>query len=642
MAPSPARPFRSVLAANRGEIAVRIVRAAKHLGLRAVAVYSDADRDSMAVREADSAVRIGPAIPAQSYLNIDAVIEAALTAKAEAIHPGYGFLSENAAFAEAVIGAGLVWIGPSPDAIRAMGDKGEAKRIARAAGVPLIPGYEGADQSLDGLLAEAERIGWPVLIKAAMGGGGRGQRRVASAEAFADALNSARREAESAFGDGRVILERALSGVRHVEVQVFGDVHGNLVHLGERDCSVQRRNQKIIEEAPSPAVAPALRSRMGDAALRLARAANYTNAGTVEFLLDPQGGFYFLEMNTRIQVEHPVTEAITGFDLIRMQFDVAMGKRLDITQEQVAFDGHAIEARLCAEDPLDGYRPQTGTIVWTRQTADVRFDEALAGHDVITPFYDSMLGKVIAHGATREEAQTRLIQALQQIQVLGVRTNRAHLIALLESEAFRAGTHDIAWLDARSEPHPDPLASPEAVAAALILAHGAGAGWSTSGHRVTPVWLQNRKVTRRFAVTNGVCEGLSLASCHIDAEYGLVSARLARGDEVFLIEGALVPGGLHLQGPSGDDLFEDVTYSPAVPKGAGSDGRLRAPMDGRVVAVRAAAGDPVTKGQVLVILEAMKMEHEIAAPFDGRIESIAIAAGAQTAAKAVLVTLTPA
>ena len=358
------RPFKSVLIANRGEIAARIIREAQALGLRTIAVCSDADREAEYVSMADAFVHIGPPAAAASYLGVERILAAAGATGAEAIHPGYGFLSENPDFAEAVLAAGLVWIGPSPAAIRAMGDKGNAKEIARKAGVPVIPGYDGDDQSDARLLAEAHRIGWPVLIKAALGGGGRGQRKVTTAQAFSDALAAARREALSAFASDRMILERALEDVRHVEVQVFGDSHGHIIHLGERDCSVQRRNQKIIEEAPAPGVDTALRNRMGEAAVALARAVGYTNAGTVEYLLDQSGSFWFLEMNTRIQVEHPVTEEITGTNLIRWQFAIAAGAPLPLQQQQVAITGHAIEARLCAEDPGNGFSPQVGRGEW--------------------------------------------------------------------------------------------------------------------------------------------------------------------------------------------------------------------------------------------------------------------------------------
>src|SRR6201996_4717990 len=402
-------PFFKILIANRGEIALRIMRTARRLGYGVVAVYSDADHDALHVREADAAVRIGEALPAQSYLNIEAIIAAAKASGAGAVHPGYGFLAENADFAQACRDAGLVFIGPSPEQIKAMGNKAGAKEIMQKAGVPVVPGYQGADQSDAVMLAEAKKIGFPVMIKAVAGGGGRGMRLVADDAGFADALRSARSEAKAAFGDGTVILERAIQNPRHIEIQVFGDRYGNAVHLGERDCSVQRRHQKLIEEAPSPAMTPKLRQRMGEVAVAAVRSLHYEGAGTLEFLLDERGEFYFMEMNTRLQVEHPVTEAITGLDLVELQLRVANGEPLGLVQEQVKFSGHAIEVRLCSEDASRDFMPQSGRMAGWQMPENVRVEHALKSGSELPSFYDSMIAKIVSHGASRDEARGKLI-----------------------------------------------------------------------------------------------------------------------------------------------------------------------------------------------------------------------------------------
>ncbi|MFT3809755.1 MAG: biotin carboxylase N-terminal domain-containing protein [Micropepsaceae bacterium] len=630
----PARPFTRLLVANRGEIAWRVVREAQASGLTPIAIYSDADVNSAHVMIARTRRRIGAAAPAASYLNIPAILDAAKATGAEAVHPGYGFLAENAEFAEAVIAAGLVWIGPPPDAIRAMGDKGAAKRVARQAGVPLIPGYDGDDQSDATLSAEAAKIGWPVMIKAAMGGGGRGMRRVERADDFATALASARREAKSAFADDRVILEKAIDGARHVEVQVFGDAQGNVVHLSERDCSVQRRNQKVLEEAPAPGMTAELRAAMGAAAEKLARAVGYVNAGTVEFLLAQDGQFYFLEMNTRIQVEHPVTEMVTGLNLIRLQFDIAMGKPLSIDLEGVALNGHAIEARLCAEDPDDGFKPQTGTLTMSTEGVprDVRID--WSGTPDVTGDYDSMIAKVIAHGATRDEARLKLIAALDGLAVLGLRTNRAFLRDVLSDADFAAGGVDTGWLTRRAANAPAFDAELGGIAAAL-LAKGAGDGWSSTAARKTPVWLKSSGETQRL-------DGGSVA----------VTTEPRGGDradqpvvQVMLSDGRtglakIMKDGAHISLGGRDALFEDVTYAAAEAGGAAS-GEVRSPMAGKIAALKATAGASVAKGDVIAILESMKMEHEIRAKVSGTVASVATSEGAQVAPNAVLVTITP-
>src|ERR1700742_2624610 len=417
-------PFFKILIANRGEIARRIMATCRRLGYGVVAVYSDDDRDALHVREADQAVRIGEALPAQSYLNIPAIIAAAKASGAGAVHPGYGFLAENADFAHACRDAGLIFIGPSPDSIKAMGNKAGAKEIMQKAGVPVVPGYQGADQSDAAMLAEAKKIGFPVMIKAVAGGGGRGMRLVAGEAGFAEALRSARSEAKAAFGDGAVILERAIANPRHIEIQVFGDRYGNAIHLGERDCSVQRRHQKLIEEAPSPAVSPKLRQRMGEVAVAAVRSLRYEGAGTLEFLLDSSGAFYFMEMNTRLQVEHPVTEAITGLDLVELQLRVAAGEPLGLAQDDITFSGHAIEVRLCSEDAVHDFMPQSGRMALWQMPGEIRVEPALQSGSVIPPYYDSMIAKLISHDTTRDAARRQLVHGLEQTVAFGVTTNQ--------------------------------------------------------------------------------------------------------------------------------------------------------------------------------------------------------------------------
>ncbi|MBP6013869.1 MAG: ATP-grasp domain-containing protein [Alphaproteobacteria bacterium] len=636
------RPFKSVLIANRGEIAVRIVREAQAAGLRAIAVYSDADKRALHVESADAAVHIGPAPARDSYLNAEHILAAAKQTNAEAIHPGYGFLSENPDFAQAVIDAGLVWIGPSPAAIRAMGDKGNAKEIARKAGVPVIPGYDGDDQSGAKLLAEAKKIGWPVLIKAALGGGGRGQRRVTQEADFADALASARREALSAFASDRMILEKALDNVRHIEVQVFGDAHGNVIHLGERDCSVQRRNQKIIEEAPAPGVSEELRQRMGTAAVALAKAVNYTNAGTVEYLLDREGHFYFLEMNTRIQVEHPVTEEVTGTNLIQWQFTVAKGEPLPLKQNDVKITGHAIEVRLCAEDPGDAFRPQLGRIAgFATSRLKCRVDIGVSRETEITDNYDSMIAKIIANGSTRDDARRKLLDDLMKLYLVGPRTNRSYLIDLLSRDAVVAGAVDIGWLERQPTFADDHLLSDTGATAALFLAYGRGNGWTSTGVRRTKVKLRERDKEHEYTVENGRVGNVALhevlrayrttpSTIVVDTPKGRIQADIDK-------RGASLQLGLH-EGRN-TAHFEDITYAPAEPKGSAGANVIRAPMAGRIVKLMAEPGQTVAKNQVLVILEAMKMEHELKALTDGVVESIAAKVGDQVAMRQTLVTL---
>jgi geranyl-CoA carboxylase alpha subunit len=620
--------FGKILIANRGEIAWRIMRTAKAMGYRTVAVYSDADRQAPHVGYADEAQHIGASPVGESYLSIDRILEAAHRSSADAVHPGYGFLSENEAFAAACEKAGLVFIGPPPAAIAAMGNKAAAKRRMIDAGVPCVPGYQGTDQSDANLDKEARKIGLPVMVKAAAGGGGRGMRLVEHETDLLEAIRTARTEAESAFGSGELILEKAVVDARHVEIQVFADSHGNVIHLGERDCSVQRRHQKVIEEAPSPAVDADLRRRMGAAAVAAARAIAYRGAGTVEFLLADDGAFYFLEMNTRLQVEHPVTEMITGQDLVAWQLKVAAGEPLPLTQEQVAFAGHAIEVRLYAEDAYAGFLPQTGRIAQWRPPsgAGVRVDHGMKDGLVISPYYDSMIAKVIAHGATREEARARLVRALHQTVVLGSTTNRHFLIRLLDHPEFAAGKATTAFIGKHFSG--DALAPPEVSdthwkrAAALLWRRSAERfpaalrGWRNSNPEPTPIRLAVGAVERTLLITADDAAGLDdSAPFHIE------------GDDVMVDHDALTV------------RFTDKTYAPPAAVAAGSDGKLRAPMDGKIVAIKVAAGDSVRSGQTLIVLEAMKIQHQLKAALDATIESIAVREGQQVSNRTVLATL---
>lgn len=643
--------FHKILIANRGEIAVRVMRTARAMGCRTVAVYSSADADAEHVRRADQSVWIGEPLPAQSYLDIAAIVEAARISGADAVHPGYGFLAENAAFAQACRDAGLVFIGPSPEAIRAMGDKAGAKRLMQAAGVPCIPGYQGTDQSPQKLAAEAARIGWPVMIKATAGGGGRGMRLVGSAAQFDELLHSAQSEALNAFGDATVILERAIVAPRHIEIQVFADRHGNAIHLGERDCSVQRRHQKVIEEAPSPAVSDALRERMGATAVAAAKAIAYEGAGTLEFLLDAEGQYWFMEMNTRLQVEHPVTEAVTGLDLVELQLRVAAGEPLPLTQQDVRIDGHAIEVRLCAEDPRQGFMPQSGTFAAWRPSPALRTEHALRDGAAVPPYYDSMVAKLVAHGRTRDEARHRLVAGLQDTVALGIATNQPLLLRALSHEVFASGAATTAFI----ADHLDALLAPDAATdahaallAALLLQLGQH-GWpSPLAHtlpnalrfaldgtvhtaRVTPrgkgafdVALDDRDAVQ-LTLLAWQDDGTMRFSCGGLSEQALAVRETEHaGDRVLF----------HCRGRA--FRLDNLTHV-AVARGgnAGADGLLRASMNGRVIALLVAEGDAVAAGQPLVTLEAMKMEHVHCAPRAGRV-ALHVAVGAQVAARHVV------
>jgi geranyl-CoA carboxylase alpha subunit len=636
--------FRKVLIANRGEIACRIIRSARARGYRTVAVFSDVDADARHVRLADEAVALGAAPAAQSYLSIEKIIAAAQATGADAIHPGYGFLSENAAFAQACADTGLVFIGPSPEAIRVMGDKAEAKRRMIAAGVPCVPGYQDDDQSDARLTQEATRIGFPVMVKAAAGGGGRGMRLVQEPNALAAALRTARSEAKNAFGDDRLLLERAIVDARHVEIQVFGDGHGNVIHLGERDCSVQRRHQKVVEEAPSPAVDADLRARMGASAVQAAKAMTYVGAGTIEFMLDRNGDFYFLEMNTRLQVEHPVTELVTGLDLVALQFDVAAGKSPPLTQKDVRLNGHAIEVRLYAEDPRKKFLPQTGAIHLFESPSGegVRVDHGLERSGMVTPFYDPMLAKIVAHGADREEARRRLVDALEDTVLLGITTNKEFLLDVLETDAFVQGEATTEFIEKHMTLTPATPPDFEAQAAAAVLfSDGAGHGWHSSHWLQHPLKLQIGETEKNlhtardgaFWDVTGEAESARLRILEKTADHlryemnGHVrSLRFARADTV-----------LHLDLGRRVLKIEDRTFAPPATADAIADGILRAPMNGSVIAVRVTEGARVRRGDIVAVLEAMKMQHEIVAPADGTVEQVAVSPGAQVATRDPLV-----
>ena len=657
---SPSGRFASVLIANRGEIACRIIDTARRQGYRCIAVHSEADAGARHVGMADAAVCIGAPAPAESYLSIDRILEAAARSGAEAVHPGYGFLSENPDFARACRDAGLVFIGPSPEAIAAMANKAEAKRIAQEAGVPCIPGYEGGEQDDAVLIREAGKIGYPLMIKAAAGGGGRGMRLVHSGENLAEELERARSEALGAFASDELILERALLRPRHIEIQILADSHGGCIHLGERDCSVQRRHQKVVEESPSPAVDEALREAMGASAVAAAQAIDYVGAGTVEYLLDADGAFYFLEMNTRLQVEHPVTELVTGTDLVAWQLAVAQGGRIP-PQQEIRRRGAAVEVRLYAEDPMRGFLPQTGRVLRWRPSPEVRVDHGILEGGEVSSWYDPMLAKVIASGDTREEACRRLAAALRSSVALGVQTNQGFLIRLLEHPAFIAGA-DIttAFIEEHfAEPasRGAPTGVTEAAIAALLLYRSDAAatapewrGWRSTARTDTPIRLRRRRQSWNLIVqrlgdadyristaddgSGAEPESRQLTLTHTDA---LGFSHLRDG------EGAVHRAMLVREGDSlclsldGDTHpLEDATFAAPEPAVEGSDGVLRAPMNGRIMAVHAQAGDSIAAGAVLAVVEAMKMEHAVVCPAAGTVEEVAVQPGDQVANRQIL------
>jgi geranyl-CoA carboxylase alpha subunit len=645
--------LRKVFIANRGEIARRINRTLRDLGYATVAAVSDEDAGATWLSEAGEVARLGPA--PDSYRSISTVVDAARASGADAVHPGYGFLSENAAFARACEDAGLVFIGPSPEAIEAMGSKSKAKVLMVASGIPVIPGYEGADQS-DAMLAEAaSRIGFPLMVKAAAGGGGRGMRLVRHPDELARALQIARSEANNAFGSAELILERVILDARHIEIQIFADAHGNVVHLGERDCSSQRRHQKVIEEAPSPAVSPELRRRMGECAVAAARAAGYRNAGTVEFILDAGGNFYFLEMNTRLQVEHAVTECVTGLDLVAWQILVAEGRALPLRQDEVCLRGHAIEARLYAEDPDADFLPQSGRLAdWTAPGGSgIRVDHALSAGQDISPYYDPMIAKIIAHGEDREQARRGCLNALRHTLALGIRTNRRFLCALLDELTFVRGEVTTRFLDGWSRPAPDAAAEDRLWALASVLiferARWRGAptlrGWSSTGIRRSRLLLAAHGLRRRITIEpsdDGYAVRWDGAHFHVRLGEALEPPGHIRGviDSRSIEVGAAFDGTvLHLEDDAAAIAVEDHTWAPSIAaSGRGSPG-ISAPMAGTVTAVLVTLGDRVTKGQPLAVLEAMKMQHELCAPHDAVVDAIMVSVGEQVANRQMMVTL---
>ena len=644
--------FEKILIANRGEIACRVIATAQSLGYRTVAVYSEPDAGARHVQLADEAVCVGPALASASYLNVDALLDACRKTGADAVHPGYGFLSENAGFSRACKDAGITFIGPDEDAIHLMGSKRLSKLAMIEAGVPCIPGYEGEDQSDATLLKEAERIGLPLMIKASAGGGGRGMRVVTDASEIPAQLKSARQEAKSAFGSDELILERAVMQPRHVEIQVFGDRHGNVIHLGERDCSVQRRHQKVVEEAPSPAVDEALRQEMGEAAVNAAKACNYVGAGTVEFLLAPEGDFFFLEMNTRLQVEHPVTELVTGLDLVAWQIKVARGEPLPLTQEQVRLTGHAMEVRLYAEDPAQNYMPQTGPVLrWQPASGDgVRIDHGLVEGYEVGSHYDPMLAKIIAVGDSREDARRRLIRAVEDTVLMGVRDNRPFLAAILRHPVFACGEATTAFIgedfaDDASMAGESPSSQLWGLAALLRCeAETPSAdlrGWHSSTLGAQPVQLRcgDHEQTVYIRYQDNHAELIVGENSHRIATLAPGLATIDGVQQRYRMCQDGKQSWLQWQGHS--VCFEDATHSAAGTSDQAGSGQIRAPMDGAVIEVCAKAGDAVKRGQVLVIMEAMKMEHSLKADCDGTVESADLAVGSQVKRQQLLVSIKP-
>ena len=641
--------LRKILIANRGEIACRIIRTAQRLGVATVAVYSDADRETRHVAMADEAVHIGASPSTESYLRGDRIIAAAKATGAEAIHPGYGFLAENPDFADACEAAGLAFIGPSGDAMRRLGGKAAAKAVAREANVPVVPGYDGASQDAALLQREAGRIGYPVMIKAVAGGGGRGMRLVESADGFIAALESAQREAQSSFGDATVLIEKVVQRPRHIEVQVFGDRHGNVVHLFERDCSLQRRNQKVIEEAPAPGMSAALREKMCAAATRLARAVGYAGAGTVEFLVE--GGslgadapWYFIEMNTRLQVEHPVTEEITGLDLVEWQLRVASGEALPLAQDAISLNGHAIEVRLCAEDPAQGFLPSIGRIAAFSldEMSDVRLETGIRPGDVISPFYDSMIAKLITHGATRDDAADDMVTALRyELEVAGPRVNTAFLCALLEHPDVRALRMDTGLIGRDlAELTRSRIGTPEVLAAAqrLLLPAGAMSGpWGASdgfqigGARKLSVPLVVNGEPRTIKATWSTEGGAPHVAIADDA------ATIAPPPDACID----VPGGLYALFDGEQVEVRWPTYdADDIDDGQAGDA-VRAPINGKVARIFVKVRDAIAKGDRLAVVEAMKMEHVLHAVRDGIVAGVTVSEGQQVTQGTLLVSLEP-
>jgi 3-methylcrotonyl-CoA carboxylase alpha subunit len=654
--------FTSVLIANRGEIACRIARTARRLGLRVIAVYSAADAKALHVRLADEAHAIGPAPAAQSYLSIEKLIAVAKAAKADCIHPGYGFLSENADFAQACADAGIVFVGPPPAAMRAMGLKDRAKALMEKAGVPVVPGYHGEMQEPKFLQRKAYEIGYPVLIKATAGGGGKGMRRVDKHAEFETALEAAQREAKAAFGDARVLVEKYIDTPRHIEMQIFADRHGNAIHLNERDCSLQRRHQKVIEEAPAPGMSAALRAAMGEAAVAACKAAGYQGAGTVEFIADgagglKAGGFWFMEMNTRLQVEHPVTEAVTGLDLVEWQFRIAAGEALPLKQDQVRLDGHAVEARLYAEDPERGFLPSTGRLIALQfpqsegKNQNLRVDSGVEAGDEVTPFYDPMIAKLIAHGETRQQALDRLAAALDRTVVIGPRSNAGFLSRLCRAPGFRAGEFDTGFIERNlsalgcTRHGLDPAAVAAGVRELLVResARLAAANEREPGEPVSP-WdtgdaFQLSGVRRQALPI--LADGEAVTAEVVHTAHGpvvTVSGTEPAGDAVTLATADAVY--VLRQGRQTKVALRDLSLDEA--GDAEHGGLVRAPMHGKVLAVLVEQGAAVTRGQRLAIIEAMKMEHTLHAPMDGTVSEIAVTVDVQVAEGTKVMVIEPA
>lgn len=659
------RRFSSILVANRGEIACRIMRTAKALGYQTIAVYSEADRNAPHVSMADTSYLLGPAPALHSYLNSERILQAAKDTSADAIHPGYGFLSENADFAEACAANQISFIGPSPEAIFVMGDKAKAKSRMIKAGVTCIPGYEGDDQSDAYLKSKAAEIGYPVMIKAAAGGGGKGMRLVDHEKDLQSGLETARSEAENAFGSSHLILERALKNPRHVEIQIFADMHGNIIHLGERDCSVQRRHQKVIEEAPCPAITPSLRNAMGSAAVKAARDIGYRGAGTVEFLLDEHGNFYFLEMNTRLQVEHPVTEMITGLDLVEMQIDIAQGLSLKLDQNDISLSGHAIEARLYAENPADDFLPSSGPVISWRPptTPGIRVDTGVTTGSEISPYYDPMIAKIIAHGPTRHEARLKLIAALKETVLFGPSTNRKFLIDALRNSTFANGDATTGFISeqfGKGKTSAPSFSNELAVGATVLFFLSAQSNASQkqlAPNRALHNWTSGRSVSSEFDLSFGEDEFLAVINAQAPNEYSVdIDDRrtIALVDNVTpdLIE-LRVDGKPHkfffsvnpaadssqiafIAHEGGDYRIVNRNKQISTELSEVAAGAVVAPMHGLIVELNVEPGASVKKGDRLAVLEAMKMQHDLLAPIDGIVENVHASLDTQVAAKTLL------
>ena len=656
-----------ILIANRGEIACRIIKTAKQLGIKTVAVYSEADADAPHVALADQAVLIGPATVSASYLNMDNIFAATKASGADAIHPGYGFLSENAEFAKACKHQGITFIGPSPDAIQLMGCKRQSKIAMLESGVPCIPGYQQEDQSLPQLVAAAQDIGFPIMLKASAGGGGRGMRLVDDASLLEESIRSAKSEALNAFGSDQLIIEKAVIAPRHIEIQIFADQQGNTIYLGERDCSIQRRHQKVVEEAPAPGMTEELRASMGQAAVNAAKSCNYVGAGTVEFLLDKDNNFYFLEMNTRLQVEHPVTEIVTGLDLVEMQIRVAEGHPLPIQQEEINLNGHAIEVRLYAEDPSNHFYPQTGQVeYWQAAEGEgIRIDSGIETGQVISPFYDPMLAKLIGYGKTRQEAIQKVQQAIRESHLIGVKNNRAFLGAILKNPVFIEGKATTAFISedfSQDNSLQEQAPSAEALAMAAFVLSGQSS-WSTTSlgpkpcligsdqladntlHKVSLIQQKDNSGQSSFkAQVDGYSFDLELISEQLQGEIEVAQIKL--NEDTFQISfwdqqiGRINPQRqLYLAHNDNYYLFKDMTLSPAQSSDNESSDDVKASMDGLIIECSVKPGDTVSKGDPIVILEAMKMEHSLCAPRDGIVDQVLITSGQQVSARALLVQL---